>query len=72
MLERANSEDRTAYLNFLQDTEGQDIWKNYPLRSHTTDWTCRAKDATDGGSIIDRLVTSRNGIIEAHVQVANR
>ena len=59
-----------AYMTFLEETGGKDVWKNYPLRNQLTNWTCRAKDATDGGSIIDPLVTSENGIIEASVQVA--
>ena len=70
-LERANPENRTAYLTFLQETGGKDIWRKYSLRNRLTDWTCKAKDSLDGGSIIDRLVTSGNGIIEANVQVAN-
>ena len=70
-IERANSENRSAYTKFLRDTGGLDIWKNYPLRNRLMDWTCRSKESVDGGSIIDRLVTSPNGIIEAHLQVAS-
>lgn len=70
-VERANSENRLAYTTFLQETGGKDVWKKYPLHHRLTDWTCQAKESTDGGSIIDRLVTSGNGIIEASVQVAS-
>ena len=69
-IEKATSENRSAYTNFPRELGGQDIWKNYPLRNRLMDWTCCSKDSTDGGSIIDCLVTSSNGIIEAHLQVA--
>ena len=70
-IERATSENRSAYTKFLRDSNGLDIWRNYPLRNRSMDWTCRSKDSEEGGSIIDRLVTSSNGIIEAHLQVAS-
>ncbi len=70
-IERASPENQSAYTKFLQDVKGLDVWKRYPMRNRTLHWTCRSKESTDGGNIIDRLVTSENGIIEAHVQVAN-
>ena len=70
--ERQGSENRTPYLNFLRNTNGKDLWKQYPLRNRLLDWTCRAKDSDKGGSIIDRVVTSAFGIVEAQLQVATK
>lgn len=70
--EQSGSENRTPYTNFLQSTGGKDIWKQYPLRNRLVDWTCKAKDTHDGGAIIDQLVTSATGIMEAQLQVATK
>ena len=48
-----------------------DLWSKYLERSHFTDWTCKPCLSTDGGSIIDHIVTSSTGILDSEILVAN-
>lgn len=41
-------------------------------RSHDRDWTCRARGSSNGGNIIDRVVTSIKGLHDAEIGVAHR
>jgi hypothetical protein len=66
---------RAQYLQFLTDTDAQDIWSNYPDRSRRMDWTCRGH-YSDGpipeGSIIDRVATSRSSLCDSDIYTASR
>jgi hypothetical protein len=63
---------RTQYLNFLTVTDGHDLWSDYPERSRHHEWTSSPYRSTNGGSIIDRVATSRTGIHDSEIAVANR
>lgn len=63
---------RSHYRNFLRNVDGQDVWLTVPDRTVLNDWTCRAKDAESGGSIIDRIIVSRHGVLQAEIFVAKR
>jgi hypothetical protein len=65
------SDARAHFNNFLQQSKGIDLWSNYPERSRFTDWTCKPHTSTDGGSIIDRIVTSSDSLIDSEIIVAD-
>jgi Reverse transcriptase (RNA-dependent DNA polymerase) len=65
------SDARTHYLNFLRQAKGFDLWSNYPERSRMSDWTCKPRLSTDGGSIIDRIVTSSLSFLDTEIYVAD-
>ena len=52
------SDARAHYLNFIRQSKGFDLWSNYPERTRLSDWTCKPRLATEGGSIIDCIATS--------------
>ena len=62
---------RAHFTNFLRVSKGLDLWSKYPERSRFTDWTCKPRLSTNGGSIIDRIVTSSSGIIDSEILVAD-
>ena len=62
---------RCHFNNFLRHSKGTDLWSNYPDRSRLNDWTCKSRHSTDGGSIIDRIVTSANGFLDSEIFVAD-
>ena len=63
---------RRQYLQFLRQSDGLDMWTLNPDRTRDHDWTCRARGSTGGSNIIDRIVISRKGYIDAEIHVANR
>ena len=63
---------RRQYLHFLQNTGAQDLWMLQLDRSRDRDWTCRARGSSNGGNIIDRVVTSIKGLHDAEIGVAHR
>ena len=63
---------RRQYLQFLRQSDGLDMWALNPDRTRDHDWTCRARGSTGGGNIIDRIVISRKGYIDAEIHVADR
>lgn len=65
------SDARAHYLNFLRQSKGFDLWSNYPERSRLTDWTCKPRSSTEGGSIIDRIATSSDGYLDTEIFVAD-
>lgn len=65
------SDARTHYLNFLRLSKGFDLWMNYPERSRISDWTCKTRLSTDGGNIIDRIVTSSESFLDTEIFVAD-
>jgi hypothetical protein len=62
---------RSHYNNFLRLSKGHDHWSDYPDRSRFTDWTCKPRLATDGGSIIDRIVSSAGCFLDSEIYVAD-
>ena len=58
---------RRHYLRFLNQSDGQDLWTLNPDRTRDHDWTCRARGATDGGNIIDRIVLSNKGFSDGEI-----
>ena len=65
------SDARIHFNNFLRLTKGYDLWSNYPDRSRLTDWTCKPRLCNDGGSIIDRIVTSSDSFLDSEIFVAD-
>ena len=65
------SDARTHFNNFLRLSQGSDLWSNYPDRSRYTDWTCKPRSSTDGGSIIDRIVSSSGSLLDSEIKVAD-
>ena len=65
------SDARAHYLGFLRLAKGFDLWSNYPDRSRMTDWTCKPRLSTDGGSIIDRIATSSLSFLDTEIFVAD-
>jgi hypothetical protein len=65
------SDARTHYLEFLRVSKGFDLWSNYPERTRLSDWTCKPRLSTDGGNIIDRIVTSSNSYLDTEIFVAD-
>jgi len=68
------TEARRQFLQFLQSTNGHDLWTDNPDRTRLTDWTCRSTH--DGhsaeGNIIDRVVTSQSNYIDAEISVTDK
>jgi len=68
------TEARRQYLQFLQSSNGRDLWADNPDRTRLTDWTCRSKH--DGhsaeGNIIDRVATSQSTFIDAEISVTDK
>ena len=62
---------RSHFNSFLRHSNGVDLWSNYPERSRLTDWTCKPRLAIDGGSIIDRIVTSAGHFLDSEIFVAD-
>jgi Reverse transcriptase (RNA-dependent DNA polymerase) len=65
------SDARAHYLNFLLHAKGFDLWSNYPERSRLSDWTCKPRLSSDGGSIIDRIATSSLSFLDTEIYVAD-
>jgi hypothetical protein len=66
------AEARSAYLRFLLDTNGHDLWTENDNRNRNFDWTSRAHGDSGGGNIIDRVATSRLTLLDAEITVADR
>ena len=62
---------RLHFTNFLRLSKGSDLWSNNPERSRHSDWTCKPRLSTDGGSIIDRVVTSTDCYLDSEISAAN-
>jgi hypothetical protein len=62
---------RLHFNNFLHLSKGSDLWSSCPERSRLTDWTCKPRQTTDGGSIIDRIVTSAGCFLDSEIYVAD-
>jgi hypothetical protein len=65
------SDARKHFTNFLRLSKGTDLWSNNPERSRFTDWTCKPRLTTDGGSIIDRIVMSMGCFLDSEIFVAD-
>ena len=65
------SDARAHYLNFIKQSKGFDLWSNYPERSRLSDWTCKPRTSTDGGSIIDRIATSLESFLDTEIFAAD-
>jgi len=75
--ERASggTDARTQYLQFLADTDAQDLWGNYPDRCRRSDWTCRghySEGMIPEGNIIDRVATFRPTLVDSETSIADR
>ncbi|TFK35966.1 hypothetical protein BDQ12DRAFT_262093 [Crucibulum laeve] len=72
--ERASggNDARLHFSHFLQSTRGRDLWSEKPERTREMDWTCRARRSENAGNIIDRVVISPTGFIDAEIAVADR
>jgi hypothetical protein len=55
------------YLQFLCQSDGQDLWMLNPDRTRGHDWTCRARGSNTGGNIIDRVVLSNKSFSDAEI-----
>jgi hypothetical protein len=68
------TEARQQFLQFLQSSDGRDLWSDNVDRTRLTDWTCRSRQ--DGrpaeGNIIDRVVTSQLTFVDAEISVADK
>ncbi|KAJ7895330.1 hypothetical protein B0H13DRAFT_1624443, partial [Mycena leptocephala] len=63
---------RDKYLAFLAAVDGHDLWTDYPERSRFYDWTSSGQDVDkNGGSIIDRFVTSKHTLLDAEIFATN-
>ena len=65
---------RQLYLTFLSQTGGHDLWSDYPDRSRSQDWTCKARTDTEElianeGNIIDRVASSAPGLFNSTIEV---
>jgi predicted secreted protein len=47
-----------------------DLWETQPDRNREKDWTCRARGATMGRNIIDRVVVSHAGFSDGEIHTA--
>ena len=63
---------RRQYTRFLTETNGYDLWRTQPDRNRERDWTCRARGATSGGNIIDRVVASHAGFSDGEIHTATK
>src|ERR1700736_5966796 len=63
---------RQQFVRFLNETSGFDLWETQPDRNRERDWTCRARGATIGGNIIDRVVTSQAVFLDGEIHTAVR
>lgn len=66
---------RAQYLQFLANTDAQDLWINYPDRSRHADWTCRghySEGPIPEGNIIDSVATSRSRLVDSEIYTAHR
>ncbi|KAH0586175.1 hypothetical protein H2248_007437 [Termitomyces sp. 'cryptogamus'] len=68
-MERAmdNPLARQNLRDFLLNTNGTDLWQLVPDRSRFTDWTSRAWHSNEGGSIIDRVVSSSSTLVDFEI-----
>ncbi|KDR73908.1 hypothetical protein GALMADRAFT_71607 [Galerina marginata CBS 339.88] len=64
-------EARRQYLQFLDLTNGHDLWSDNPDRTRVNDWTCRSSQPGQG-NIIDRIVTSSSTLTDAEISVTDR
>ncbi|KAF5374645.1 hypothetical protein D9615_009023 [Tricholomella constricta] len=62
-----NVHSRRLYNNFLRATSGTDFWQLNPDRNRFMDWTCRAWKSTEGGNIIDRIVSSSQSLADGEI-----
>ena len=62
---------RLHFTNFLRLSKGSDLWSNNPERSRYSDWTCKPRLSTDGGSIIDRVVVSSDCYLDSEIFAAD-
>ncbi|KAJ7220470.1 hypothetical protein GGX14DRAFT_388904 [Mycena pura] len=63
---------RDKFLAFLEAVDGHDLWTGRPDRNRFYDWTSSSHDAEkNGGSIIDRIVTSKETLIDSEIFVTN-
>ena len=66
------TEARNLFTHFLQATNAHDLWSDYPERSRMVDWTSRGRDNPEGGSIIDRVVSSSTTLVDSEIEVTRR
>ena len=61
------------YLEFLQATEGHDLWTNNLNRTQLNDWTCRSTRGHSGeGNIIDRVASSSSTLADSEIYVTDQ
>ena len=65
------SDAHAHYLNFIRQSKGFDLWSNYPERTRLSDWTCKPRLATKGGSIIDCIATSLESFLDTEIYAAD-
>jgi hypothetical protein len=68
------AEAHWQYPQFLQSSNGRDLWTDNPDRTRLTDWTCRSKhdEHSAEGNIIDRVATSQSTFIDAEISVTDK
>ncbi|KAF8149799.1 hypothetical protein B0H34DRAFT_678764 [Crassisporium funariophilum] len=62
-----NAHSRQLFNNFLHDTRATDLWQQTPDRNHFMDWTSWAWKSTEGGNIINRVVSSKAALVDAEI-----
>ncbi|KII90985.1 hypothetical protein PLICRDRAFT_174331 [Plicaturopsis crispa FD-325 SS-3] len=72
-LERSSGglDARSQFLQFLEHANALDLWSLDADRDRSRSWTCRARGASTGGSIIDRVVTSKATVLDSEIGVAD-
>ncbi|KAK7015985.1 hypothetical protein R3P38DRAFT_2786379 [Favolaschia claudopus] len=73
-LERAsdNSDARAQFLRFLNDCDAHDLWRDRIDRTRIQDWTSKPRGSSGGGSIIDRVVSSKTRLVDSEIFTADR
>ncbi|KAJ7146760.1 hypothetical protein C8R44DRAFT_973402 [Mycena epipterygia] len=72
--ERASggSDAREKFSAFLDAVDGYNLWTGRPDRNRFYDWTSSGQDADkNGGSIIDRVVTSKATLLDSDIYATN-
>lgn len=71
---RSGGQDaRQIFLDFLDATNGQDLWSKNEDRDGLKDWTVQARsEGASSGNIIDRVVSSSDKLVDAEIGVADR
>lgn len=67
-------EARAQFQQFLENSNGHDLWSDNEDRTRRHDWTCRSTQAghSSEGNIIDRVVSSSPNLMCSEIYVADK